>query len=221
MSHSYPIWSWERVGVCTATAGAPACLHIPGMSTAAPATSTRRGCAWHIGAHTFIISRGGCFLSWPGSNLCWKGAPSCNLVKNSCFKHVLLLLQQSPSFSWDFKTPWLCGDYLCSQTAGSLKKHPAPRHRVRSSSQAATVMLPGACSARGIRSGAIVLCPGALPPLLWSCGSPQPRGRSPMPRQRQAAGTRDAAPSASARGVRSHPAFPGWLQPRQQSRLSL
>lgn len=66
---------------------------------------------------------------------------------------------------------------------------------MRSSSQAATVVLPGACSARGIRSGATALCPGALPPLRWNCGSPQPRGHSPVPRQRQAAGTRDAAPS--------------------------
>lgn len=46
---------------------------------------------------------------------------------------------------------------------------------------------------------------------------PQPRAAAAP--SRRARGT--LRPATSARGVRSHPAFPGWLQPRQQPQLSL
>lgn len=74
--------------------------------------------AEQIGAHAFGISRRGCFLSQV-SNLCWKGAPCFNLTKTSYFMHVVLLLQQSPSFSWDFKMPWIYTGYQCGFPEGT------------------------------------------------------------------------------------------------------
>lgn len=43
--------------------------------------------------------------------MCWKGSPCFSPAKTSYFMHVLLLLQQSPRFSWDFKMPQICTDY--------------------------------------------------------------------------------------------------------------
>lgn len=74
--------------------------------------------AEQIGAHASGISRWGCFLSQV-SNLCWKGSPCFKLAKTSYFMHVLLLLQLSPSFSWDFKIPWIGTDYLCRFPEGT------------------------------------------------------------------------------------------------------
>lgn len=83
-------------------AGVTTLLNIPRRSTAAPC---HLDCAWQMGAHAFVTSGGGCFLTRPGGNLHWKGAPYCNLVKKSYLTHVLLLFQQGPGFSWDFKRP--------------------------------------------------------------------------------------------------------------------
>lgn len=111
-----------------------------------------------IGAHAFGISRCSCFLSQV-SNLCWKGALCFNLAKTSCFTLVLLLLQQSPSFSWDFKVPRVCPDSLCRFPAAPCSKAPA-----WPSSPAVTV-------ARGSCLGATELCSRALLSLRGSCGT--------------------------------------------------
>lgn len=124
MWHSYPYSPGSKLVSAPLpqpiprVAGATACLHIPWMSTAALPCLGLLGqcradwcpCIRHLQMRLFLKS---------GSNLCWKGAPCFNLAKTSYFMHVLLLLQQSPSFSCDLKLPQICIDYPCRFPEGT------------------------------------------------------------------------------------------------------
>lgn len=180
------------------------------------ATLTCQGCPWQISSPIFIISREDCIVSWPGSTLHWKGASCWHLVKVSYFMHVFLSLKQSPSFSWDFKMPWVCVDYVCTRTAGSPKKHPGPGHHVHPVSKQPTAVLPQGAFARVSPCCTPGCCPCAVK--LWyptdavtalCCSSAEWPARGVL------------WPEISATGVRSWPGFCGWLQQRQQSWRSL
>lgn len=113
MSAQLP-WPISRV------AGATACLHIPWVSTAALPCLDLRGqcradccpCTRHLQTRLFRK---------PGKQFVLEGCTLLqgHLAKPSYIMHILLLLQQSPSFSWDFKMPQVCTDYLCRFSGGT------------------------------------------------------------------------------------------------------
>lgn len=92
-------------------AGAIACLHIPWMGSASQSAGAvqSRLVPMHLASPDKAVSL---FLK-PAEHWCWKGAPCFSLAQTSYFMHVPLLLQQSLSFSWDFKIPRICTGYLC------------------------------------------------------------------------------------------------------------